>query len=64
MCMIQYNDDGRELAKENSNLQSPFLQIIYGELLDQAYKSAEQLVAPVFAIAKVWSNWPSLNTGP
>ena len=41
-------------AKQNlfQSYKSPSRKLLFGELLDQAYKSTEQLVAPILASAK------------
>ena len=41
-------------AKQNAfqSYKAPSSKRLSGELLDQAYKSTEQLVAPILAIAK------------
>ena len=43
-----------EIRQKNlfQSYKSPSRKLLFGELLDQAYKSTEQLVAPILASAK------------
>ena len=50
-CMLEEN---MRFAKQNpfQSYKTPARKRLSGELLDQAYKSTEQRVAPILAIAK------------
>ena len=56
--MIQ---ESMRFAKQNpfQRYNAPSRKRFSGELLDQAYRSTEQFAAPILAIAKSLSNWPT-----